>query len=225
MRKLLVFVLLLGLVTGCAARKPSGFLGDNSQYEQLQEDPEVSNAKLWRKPGMGALADNYTAVMIAPVKLLISKEVQEDNDLTPEELEMLKTFFHDALVRELGKVVTVVDNAGPEVLTLELAITNVKETPKVMNAVSSVLPVGVAITFVSKAVTGEHRNVGETVIEAKARDSVSGEVVATFSEVNTGNKYSLYNYERLGQVKNAIDEWAENMRDRLESKRNIAAAE
>lgn len=223
MKKLFIFVLVVGLLAGCAARKPSGFLGDKSQYDQLQEDPEVSNAKLWRKPSLSSLADHYDAVIVEPVQLLIPKEVLDENELTPEELEMIKTFFHDSLVRELGKVTNVVQQPGPNVLRLEIAITSVDEATKALTAVTAVVPVSVAVSFISKAVTGEHTNVGETTIEAFARDSITGEVVAKFSEVKTGNKYSLYNYERLGQVKNAIDEWAESMRKRLEGARKRTA--
>jgi len=216
MRKLFILVLAVGLLAGCSARKQSGFLGDPSQYDQLQEDPELDNAKLWRKPGVGEITAKYEAVIIDPVQLWIPKEVLDDNDVTLEELETLKKFFHEALVRELGKVTTVVHRPGPKVLRLELAITGVRDTPKVMNAITSVVPVGVVISFTSKAVTGEHVNVGEAAIEAIARDSMTGEVLAKFSDVKTGNKYSLYNYERLGQAKNAIDEWAETVRKRLE---------
>lgn len=223
MKKVVILILAMVLLAGCSTRRQSGFLGDENQYDQLQEDPGMDNAKLWRKPGIGRLADHYDAVIVEPVQLWIPQEVIDNNDVTIEELQMLTKFFHDALVRELSKVTNVVQQPGPKVLRLELAITAVRDTPKVMNAVSSVLPVGVVISFTSKAVTGEHVNVGEVAIEAIARDSMNGEVLAKFSDVKTGNKYSAYNYERLGQAKNAIDEWAETMRKRVEESRDRRA--
>ncbi|SIO11792.1 DUF3313 domain-containing protein [Halodesulfovibrio marinisediminis] len=219
MKKMFVILIAVFMLAGCSSRQPSsGFLGEQTKYAELQEDPTLENAKVWRKPGVGRIVDNYDAVIVAPVELWLPQETIENSNISLEELQMLAQFFHDALVRELSKVTKVVDKPGPRVLRIELAITYVKETDKVMNAITSVVPVGVVVSYTSRAVTGKHTNVGEIAIEAIGRDSMSGEVVGMYSDVKSGGKYSSANYERLGQAKSAIDEWAETMRKRFEER-------
>lgn len=216
-----IFVILIGalLLAGCSSRQPSsGFLGDQEKYATLEQDPSLNNAKVWRKPGVGRIVDNYDAVIVAPVELWLPQETIEKGNISLEELQMLAQFFHDALVRELSKVTKVVEKPGPRVLRVELAITYVKETDKVMNAITSVVPVGVVVSYTSRAVSGKHLSVGEIAIEAIGRDSMTGEVVGMFSDVKSGDKYSSANYKRLGQAKSAIDEWAETMRKRFEER-------
>jgi hypothetical protein len=78
--------------------------------------------------------------------------------------------FNKELVAAFNGRYPMVAEPGPDVARLRIAITNVKQSMPVVNAVTSVVPVGLAVSLVKKGATGGWSGRGETSAELMALD-------------------------------------------------------
>ncbi|UZP66344.1 DUF3313 domain-containing protein [Desulfovibrio mangrovi] len=223
MKQSIWLLCLLVFMAGCSAKQvpEEGFLGDGFTYSLLREDPSLDGAYAWRTPGMDMVAAHYDQFIINDVELWLPEQMADESGIALEELQELTVAMREALVITLGTDYPVVDDPGPRVARLEIAITEVQESKPVMNTITSILPVGIVLSFAKKAVTGDHANVGAIAVEMKVRDSMTGKRLAMFRDRKSGDKYSTDNYKKLGQAKTAIQEWAELVRKRMDEARVV----
>jgi hypothetical protein len=65
-----------------------------------------------------------------------------------------------------------------DTLRVQVALTKLKESHVVLDVVSTVVPATLALSGLGKLVTGKPAFVGEAEIEVKAKDAMSGELLA-----------------------------------------------
>jgi hypothetical protein len=213
--------LLLGL-TACSTTHQtrsvteSGFLKDYSllkpgtgdQAKLLYIDPSVN----WTL---------YTRVYIEPVELWKSDDPKSKlGKLDQEDQQLLINYFYTALSNSLSKDYTIVDHAGPGVLVVHGALTEAKKCRPVSNLVSSVVPMGMALSLVKRVVFGTGLGVGECQVEAELLDGQSGFLLAEAVDRRAGTKALRTKFDgTFGDVKLCMDYWSQRLTFKLEQLR------
>ncbi len=155
----------LSLYQACAA--DSKFI-DN--MPQLAQDPDRAGAMVWTRPDVDRSA--YTKIMIEPITIFISPD-SEYQDIDPDELKALADGFSETLIRTLEPEIAVLNKAGPGVVYMRVALTNVKLAKK-KRGLLGYTPVGLVVTA-AKDITGARISMKEAAVEIEMLDSVTGE--------------------------------------------------
>jgi hypothetical protein len=200
----LILITLMGIVgfCGCAANKPviTGFLSD---YSKLKAQSDTS----YRYIAPGNKLGKYSKFMIDPVVTHFyrgsSAQIeQSERKLSEKELTELTNYMHDALVKAIEDRYDVVNRPGPGVARMKVAITNLKKSGIVQNAI----PIGKLVG------TG----LGGATLEAEMIDSQSGEQLGAIVESQLGERLSLDGYSTWGDARGIMDRWAKRFRARLD---------
>jgi hypothetical protein len=221
-RKLLTGVLAAGLLLGLTACRAthqvrgsveeSGFLKD---YSQLREG-ESGEAKLLY---VNTNADwaKFTRVNLQPVELWKSDDPESPlGKLSQEKQQMLVDYAFTTLSNNLSKNFLFTDQMGPDVLVVHGAITEAKKCKPVINLVSTVMPIGIAISLVKRGIFGTGSGVGICQGEVELLDGGTGARVAAAVDRRAGTKAIRTKFDgRFGDVKLAMDYWAERLDERL----------
>ncbi|MBG3875956.1 DUF3313 domain-containing protein [Desulfovibrio oxamicus] len=199
-----IALVLLLAVTGCAAHKmeakPSGFLKD---YGKLKKGRDDQAGLVWIKSGISAR--DYDAVVIDRPKAWIKPDAPFKG-VDGKELDELLTFFGDALVREVGKSYRVVAEPGPRVLVLRTALTGLVPGEPVSGTLTSVVPIGIAVSGAARAVGGEHIGTGEAAVEMEMLDGATSAQLAAAVDRRSGTKAPLRG--SMQDAKDACTYWA-----------------
>jgi hypothetical protein len=221
--RLTICVLVIGFTAGAQdsakqqapdGREVSGFLGD---YSGLVSDAKNGDLLLYEKD-MNVLK-KYNKFIFDPVTIYLLPEAQ-DRGIDPDDMDRLARYFHDAVTDELAKSgYEIVTNPGPDVLELNVAITNVEPTGGKKNAA-----VKGAATAASMAVAPgasflvPRLSVGKVGIEGEILDSTSGDRLVAFVTSKGGRRwFSGFNaYKKWGDIDAAFRSWAKEFRKRLD---------
>ncbi len=144
-----------------------GFLDD---YTVLKVDPDVKGAMRYVKEGVDL--KKYTKIAIAPIEIWYDPKT-EYKGISPDDMKLLADSFRDLIVKELEPDYPVVSVAGPDVLLVNLAITNVKMKKK-KRSLLNYTPGGFAL-YALKDAAGANIILDDAVIEGSMYDSVTGE--------------------------------------------------
>jgi hypothetical protein len=130
----------------------------------------------------------------------------------------LCNFFYQALRDQLGKKFTLVEEPGPGVMVLQVAITDVEAATPVLRSVTMVVPQARALTTLKYLATGSYPFVGAAQAEAKMTDGATGEVLGEWVDrrIGGGNIQTAAQWQ-WGDVENAMNEWASKSGERLSS--------
>jgi hypothetical protein len=83
--------------------------------------------------------------------------------------------------------------------------------------VTTIIPIGLALSTVKKAATGSHIGMGEVSFEGEMIDSQSGEILAAVVDSETGKKYKLAkSTSKWGHAVDIFNGWAQTFRARLD---------
>ncbi len=197
------FILLA--TTGFAAEKYSGFLGDD--YTKLQKGPEGGAKERWLKPGVDFT--KYTKLMIDSVVFYFADDSQYKG-IDPQEMKELADTFNQELVTTFKDAYPIVSDPGPDVARIRIAITGVKQSRPVMSGITSVIPVGLAISTVKKGTTGGWTGSGATSAEFQALDSTTNEVIAI--AVDDQKAGFTERFSKWGSAKEAFKFWAQRIK-------------
>ncbi len=214
--------LLLGL-TACSTThqvrgtpEESGFLKDYSLLKPGKGDeaklvyfaPDVNWAK-------------FTKIYIEPVELWKSDDPKSKlGKLDKEDQQLLINYFHTALSNSLSKDYTIVNHAGPGVLVVHGALTEAKKSRPVSDLVSSVVPMGMALSLVKRAIFGTGLGVGECQVEAELLDGQSGFMLAEAVDRRAGTKAMRTKFDgSFGDIKLCMDYWAQRLAFKLQQLR------
>jgi Protein of unknown function (DUF3313) len=197
------------------SREVSGFLGD---YSALVPDPKNGDLLLYEKDVY--VLRNYKKFMLDPVTVYLLPAAR-DRGIDPDDLERLAKYFHDAVTDELTKSGSyeIVTTPGPDVLELNVAITNVEPTGGKKNAAvkgaATAATVGVAP---GASLLVPRLSVGKIGIEGEMLDSTSGERMVAFVTSKGGRRwFSGFNaYKKWGDIEAAFRSWAKEFRQRLD---------
>lgn len=213
----LLLAMILVFATGCKTpmqeRKVelSGFLGD---YSKLHPGKSGQAQLIYVNPD--ANFPKYSKIIIDPITVWAIKN-SSLAQLPDKDLIALQSYLYWKLNAELSKDYAIVDQPGPDVMRLRVALTEAKGEQVVRNTVSSVLPVGMAISVLKLAATGTHTAVGEANIEGELLDSETGLRLAAAVDGRAGRKAIVSgNFTKWGDAQDAFDYWAQQLRIRLE---------
>lgn len=154
----------------------------------------------------------YGKVMIMPVTFWGS----EKEKMSASDRQALADYFHATLVEHLGKKFPVVDQPGPGVMKLQIAITDAEAATPVLRTVSMVVPQARALNTLKYLATGTYGFVGAAQAEAELTDSVTGQVLAAGMDrrVGGGSLETAAQWQ-WGDAENAMNKWAEELTNRL----------
>ncbi|MGB0257273.1 MAG: DUF3313 domain-containing protein [Coraliomargarita sp.] len=201
----------VALFTGCASStnsaEQSGFLGD---YSDLKEGSKGEAQYVY----INEQADftQYTKVRFAPITVWRTEDSKLDelDDATAQELaNALFASVYEALKDDYE----IVNENGADTMLIRIALTEAVGAKRVMNSVSTVIPVGLVASVGTKAVTGSHAFVGKASVEMEILDSVTSERLAAAVDERAGSKGVEAEWT---QVKKAFDYWANGLKDRLQ---------
>ena len=221
MRLVLVGLLSALFLQGCAetqqARKAdsSGFLG--TDYARLKPGEEGQALLVYRdaKANWGS----YDKIRLDPVTVWKGGESAFDG-LSAEERQNMADALFAALQKELSQDYKMVDGVGPGVLRIQVALTDAEGSSPVMDTISTVLPVGLAVSEAKGLVTGKPSFVGEAQAEAKITDGSTGELLAAAIDRRVGGKKLAGSFNSMNDVQAAFQYWAQQLRYRLCTSRN-----
>ena len=231
MHKMMGAVLVLILVvTGCAATQEaksvekSGFLGDYSLLKEgergsffsqgaegqallVYKNPDVE----WRK---------YRKVWLDPVTVWMSQKDSQLKDVSPEDRQRMAALLWSKLDESLRNDYEMTSNPGPDVLHIQVAITEAGESNAVLDTVTSIVPQTRLLSGMKSLATGVSLFTGSASVEFKATDSVTGAILFEGVDRRGGTKSLSGVTNSWNDVEEAYRFWAEKARYRLCQGRN-----
>lgn len=180
-------------------------------YPPFQPGPPDGLDKIYTKPGMDLRT--YRRVMVDEVRFFL-KQGTAGHGIQASELQDLADTCHKSLFAALGNAYPLVTEPGPDVLRIRLALTDIATSNPARNAMSTVLPVGLAVSVARKAVTGAYTGVGGASMEVELLDSMTGERLAAAIDTFNGSKMS--GFSKLGATEEAFSFWAKRLRVTLD---------
>lgn len=190
---------------------PSGFLGND--YSLLQSGaPGSGQQAMLAYTNPSANFTSYSKIMIAPVTFWAG----DDSKVSSADQQALCDYFYNVLVTDLGKNFTIVDQPGPGVAKLSVALSDATSAVPGLRSISVIVPQARALSLIKMAATGSYAFVGSATGEAKLTDSVSGQLLAAWADKRMGGA-SIKNIDvfQWGDADNAMDYWANGLSQRL----------
>ncbi|MGP0098338.1 MAG: DUF3313 domain-containing protein [Terriglobales bacterium] len=205
----IVMAVVIGLAfmasAGFAAEsKYSGFLDD--YYKDLGPGPKDGVKERWLKPGVDF--SKYNKIMI-DTPVFYYADDSEDKGVDVAQMEELTNDFNQALTDALKDKFAIVTEPGPDVVRFRIALTHIKKSKPVVSAITSVVPVGIVVSFVKKGAGGSWTGSGATSAEFMALDSTTNEVIAVAVDEQTAGYFERFS--KLGSAKAAFKFWAERI--------------
>jgi len=252
----LVGVLLLG---GCATPASGPKAADAGSAGTVASEATVANvrrvgfltdyARLAPMPGGGGMLcwrnattswKQYDKVMFERIQVYLKPGSTQSVD--PTDLKMLIDYFHSDLVKAVQPVAQVASAAGPGVLRVRIALTELVPTNTVASLAGTAAPYGFVAEMGAGAATGKPVGstpyLGQTGMEVQFRDGVSGQIVAECADREIGLKYAadlnagaagaaenwvsgyMDSFSQWTYAKTAFDKWAIEFANRLSTLRN-----
>lgn len=190
----------------------SGFLGD---YAGLAKVPGRFDTWQWVQPGVDWKA--YDKLLVPPVEVWINPQAAYPG-IVPDVYKRITDNFRSVLVDTLrGGGYQVVDQVGPGVLRLRIALTGITPERPTLTPLD-LLPIKLAVD-VARSATGTDKTVIVVSGEVEALDGVSGQRL--FAQVTTRKDAHLFVGQNLSwdDVRDGATEWANQVRARLDAAR------
>ena len=188
---------------------PTGFLGRD--YSLLKAGGEGQEAML-AYIDASANFSSYDKIMIPPVTFW----AENDSKLPVNEQQMLCNYFYNVLKQEFRKNFTVVDEHGPGVARLTVALTDATPATPGLRTISVIVPQAHALNLIKAGLTGTYAFVGSATAEAKLQDSVSGQLLGAWVDKRFCTA-AIRNVTVIqwGDAENAMSYWANGLDQRL----------
>ncbi|MHA2875604.1 DUF3313 domain-containing protein [Vibrio campbellii] len=209
--KTTVVVSLGFILSGCAGG-PAVSATKFTSYEDFRPGPEGGVDLVWARVGLRDATrlkekmDDYDSVVIDRVMVVV-----QESELDDEEIQELTTYMVEQLKARISPVKKIVDQPGEKTLRLSIAVSNVETPNPVLAVTSSILPVGLGISTISKITTGEHTNVGSATVELLVSDSESDAPLFAAIDRQAGNKDFSTMIDSLDDAKDAINWWVDRL--------------
>ena len=218
----LFFMLALAAEYSFAQDKPtgpkqySGFLGD---YSQLKPESGKEGVLVYINKGVDYSA--YTKVFIAPAEIWPSPS-SDYKGVQPDALKQMTDNMRDSFVNALQPAYPVVDQPGPGVLVVRIAITGVQPTSPPLNPTDFV-PVKALFNF-ARSASGKAPQVAEMTAEMEVLDA-SNKRVAAAVVTRKGDKDLAQGADiTWSQLQSITDSWGKNFRQRLDQLRGVSSS-
>jgi hypothetical protein len=211
--RIAVLLALAIALAGCGSSRPvrnvqpQGFLGN---YSRLTPGAEGEAGLRYINPDVDWAS--YRKVIVAPVTVWQSPATANIHDA---DLKTASDYLYAQLRDQLGKDFQLVDQPGPDTLRVEAALTGARAANQTMVVVSSVVPIGAAISGSYEYVTGKPTFQGEAAAEARITDARSGEVLVEAVDQRMGGRALNSAENKWTDVNNILTYWAQQLRFRL----------
>jgi len=213
-----LFIFLAMFCAACAGThqvrsvETSGFL---SNYSQLKEGKDDQALMVYTDPNVKF--SEYSKIIIDPVSLKAS----EDSDMgkiSAEDRQAIANYFYAALKENLSKKYAIVIEPGPGTMKLRVALTDMSGSKVVLDTLSSIVPVGIAVNLLYKGATGNSTAVGSATGEMELLDSTTGKRLIAAVDGRSGRKYTgkFDKWGKWNDTKDACDYWAQRIAQRLD---------
>ena len=190
----------------------SGFLQDYSLLSDA--DPKGFLQRVYVRGGVDWTV--YDKILLHDVSFFFAEDA-EYKGFEANELAELSKAFQQAIVMNLSGPYEFTDTPGPGVLRMRVAVTNLVPSNSVSGTVTTIIPIGLGVSAVSKAVTGSHIGMGSATFEGEMLDAQTGEVVMAGMDEKTGRKWNLEDSAtKWGHIRDVFNTWSQNLRIRLD---------
>ena len=217
-------LVLMLVVTGCAATQEaksvekSGFLGDYSllregQRSTIKEGVEDQALLIYRNPAVDWR--KYRKVWLDPVTVWMSQTDSQLKDVSVEDRQRLATILWLKLDASLQKDYEMTSQAGPDVLRIQVAITEAGESNAILDTVTSIVPQTRLLSGMKSLATGVSAFTGSAAVEIKVTDSTMGTILVEAVDRRGGTKSLKGVTNSWNDVEEAYRFWAEKARYRL----------
>jgi hypothetical protein len=182
---------------------PGRFTGENTPQEALAGLRYVNPNTAWTR---------YKQVLIPPVTFW----GDEKTSLSQDDQQKLIDFFHAELEKNLSAKLPVVQEPGPGVMSVQVALVDAESSTPVMRSISMALPQARVIGRVRYMATGSYGWIGGATAEVKIVDSVSGDVMGAAIDRRIGgaNVKNAAQWQ-WGDTEHAIEFWSQQIASRL----------
>jgi hypothetical protein len=186
----------------------TGFLGPDAS--KLAPGPEGGAALVWLNPN--AQWSTYTKIQLLPVEFWAAA----DSKVPPADQATLTEYFYNQLQTNLSKSFTLVDQPGPGVMTLHVALMDSTTATPGLRSLSVIVPQLKVINLAQSMVTGSYAFVGSAEAEMKMTDSVTGQLLGEAVDQRSGGigMKGAASFQ-WGDAQNAMDWWAQKIPNRI----------
>src|SRR5262245_7331517 len=136
--------------------------------------------------------------------------------VSPKEQEQLTALFQTSLTEALSKRYQIVDEAGPGVMRIQVAILDAEAATPGLRSISMVVPQARLLATITRGIMGRYPFVGGGEAAAKITDSMTGELLAAAVDrrVGGGSIKTAATWE-WGDAERVIKEWSQHTADRM----------
>jgi Protein of unknown function (DUF3313) len=159
------------LASAVNAEQYSGFLDD---YSILIANPERNGAFKYVKSGIAL--EKYNKVIIFPIEIWYADE-SEYKGFSPDEFKLIGDTFRNRMIDLFEPGIPVVDSVGDDVLTIQIAITNLKMKKKRYKFNDDSYNFIGFTLYTLKEIINKNVILDDVDVEAKVYDSKSGELL------------------------------------------------
>ena len=220
---LLLIGLLIG-IGGCAATQEaksvekSGFLGDYSMLKEGQRSTISEGAQdeaLWIYKNPAADWRTYKKIQLDPVTLWMSQKDSQLKDVSVEDRQRLSAVLWKELNEQLRKDYEITSQPGPDVMRIQVAITEAGDSNATLDTVTSIIPQTRLLTGAKGMATGVSGFTGSASAELKVTDTTSNTILVAAVDRRGGTKSLSGVTNEWHDVEEAYRFWAEKLRYRL----------
>ncbi len=186
----------------------ANFMGADAS--KLAKGPEGGAALAYINPN--AQWTKYTKIQLQPVEFWAAA----DSKVSPDDQKVLTGYFYNQLKTDLSKSFTLVDQPGPDVITLRVALMDATTATPGLRSISVIVPQARILNAAQSLATDSYAFAGSAEAEMKATDSVTGELLAAAVDQRAGGLgLAAAASFKWGDAQNAMDYWAEKITDRF----------
>ena len=221
----------------------SGFLTD---YARLKPTKWGDGMQCWSEPNLKA--SNYNKILVSRIAVSLAPAKDQDKNATidPSDLKTLTDYFHEALIKSLKPQMQIVDQPGPGVVVMRVALTDLVPTHVKESIAGTLIPYAFVAEASSGSATGRPAGstpyLGETGMEMQFRDGVTGTVLAECRDIEIGRKYAIdmnngvasaaqtwangymNSFQQWSYAKNAFDKWSVLVAQHIAELRGVNAS-
>lgn len=220
-----ILLISVAVLAGCAQSKQarsvdtSGFL---SNYDMLEEGTGDQVLLRYQKPGVRWAS--YKSIQLDPVTIWQAPD-SPMLDVSAADRQTLANNFYVLVAEALAPNYTIVRSPQANTLRVQIALTDADKSKPFLDTVSTIMPIGLAASQLKGFVTGRPTFVGETSMEIKVTDAMSGELLAAGVDSRVGNKSINASLKSWADVNDSMKYWADFFAYRLCQERGTSTCE
>ena len=217
----------------------SGFLSD---YARLATVAGADGIQCWRDPAVDLKKFNKALI----TRMVVTLKDTESKGIDPSDLKTLTDYFQASLVKAITPQMPVVDQLGPDVLVIRIALTDLVPTNVALSLAGTAIPFGYVADAGSGVATGRPAGatpyMGQTGIEIQFRDGGTNAILAECRDSEVGRKYAadvnagasgaaetwangyMNSFQSWSYAKDAFDKWSSLTAKRLGELRGVKVA-